>query len=404
MSELQRRECLARQEHSAVFHNFHLIHRGRKYPINKHLLSGISRSFYRFLIDDPSARELEIPPYPGDLSDMIGLLYGKHVRISKSNCRFLVHVAKFLDIPRLEIAARGIQSKTNTMTELVKYSEQLLSCQLPDAEAISRIAANFDEFWASPLVLSVSVELLELVLNSQSLSIPPSALISFILTLIALDCCKYRTLIRAINFNKLDKEQRLASLSSPGIDLNQLRGSLIPILRRSPGSIVNNRIFTVSSKLNGLLRFLYEERRLIVTASSVFSQNFGLDQLLDIGNSYSYFSSKTGPNEWIEFAFEGGQIQLTEYILRGWKNSHAGVCPVSWVLWGADAKGEWIEIDRRADDQSLKQDGNEAKFQVRRLSHNCSQLKFQQQQTGNPFNGRLVLSGIEFFGIWRERG
>jgi hypothetical protein len=127
MSESRRRECLARQQHSLVFHNFHLVHRGRKYAINKCLLSAFSRFFDRFLIDDPLARELEIPPYAGDLSDVIFLLYGRNVGISKSNCRFL-------EIRKLDSAVRGIQSKTDTTAELVKYSEQPLSCQRTDAK------------------------------------------------------------------------------------------------------------------------------------------------------------------------------------------------------------------------------------------------------------------------------
>jgi hypothetical protein len=126
------------------------------------LHSAFSRFFDRFLIDDTLARELEIPPHAGNLSEVIFLLYGRDVRISKSNCRFL-------EIRKLESAARGIQSKTGTTAELVKYSEQPLSCQRTDT--LARIAANFDEFSAPPLVLSASVELLEHVLKRPSLSI-----------------------------------------------------------------------------------------------------------------------------------------------------------------------------------------------------------------------------------------
>jgi hypothetical protein len=100
--------------------------------------------------------------------------------------------------------------------------------------------------------------------------------------------------------------------------------------------------------LTGLLNFLQAERRLTVNASSVFSQNVRIAQLLDIAKSYSYFSSKTGPDEWTELAIDGGHAQLTEYILRDWRG-----CPVSWVLWGSDAKGECVEIDRRTEDPSF---------------------------------------------------
>jgi hypothetical protein len=399
MSESRRRECLARQQHSAIFHNFHLIHCGLRYPINKHLLSGVSRFFYRFLICNPCARELELPAYPGDLSDVVDLLYGRAVRISTSNCRFLARVGAFLEIPRLESMARVIQTKTDTMVELGRDTEQLRSSGMPDEASIGRIASHFAEFCTSPLLLSASVELLQLVVNRPSLSVE---LFQLVLALVSFDCRKYGSLVQAINFSDLGREQRLTLLAARGVDLNQLRGALIPILRMSSGSFVKNRVFTVGEGLTGLLQFLRAQKRLVVSASSVFSQNFGLDQLLDIANGYSYFSTKTGPSEWIEFKFDGGHVQLTEYTLRGWKNSHAGVCPVSWILWGADRDREWAEIDRRTDEQALKQDGKEVRFQVTRLSQNCSRLKFQQLQTGNPFNGRLVLSGIEFFGIWRD--
>jgi hypothetical protein len=140
-----------------------------------------------------------------------------------------------------------------------------------------------------------------------------------------------------------------------------------------------------------------------VRASSVHSEAFGINQLLAFDDQLSYFASNVGESEWLEFRFNGGEIRLTHYVLRGWRNARAGVCPVSWILQGNNGSDEWFTLDEQKENKALMLN-NEGPvlFAITRMTGSCMAVRFEQRATGTSENQRLVLSGIEFYGIWHE--
>jgi hypothetical protein len=226
-----------------------------------------------------------------------------------------------------------------------------------------------------------------------------------VLDLIVSDPIRYRALPRTLPFETLSGTLQREVIAADGVDLNVLRGALVAVLRVAPGPFSRRRLFLPRDlpRLDGLLRWLLRPpARLEVAASSVHSAAFGIEQLLSFDDPNGYFASESRDSEWIEFRFAGGGASLTHYALRGWKNARAGVCPVAWVVRARGRGGDWSVVDEREGERALLEADGPVVFPMRRMAGSCVAVRFEQRESGSPENGRLVLSGIEFYGIWHE--
>ena len=125
------------------FHDFYILHRSIKYPVNSLLISSISPVVSRVLVSNQRKNYFELPDLEGPISDFIDFIYGLDIRIDSSNCRFLNFVAKRMEIFVLENATADIIRETNTIENVSTFAEQLLSCGIEPEYEIQLLVSNF---------------------------------------------------------------------------------------------------------------------------------------------------------------------------------------------------------------------------------------------------------------------
>jgi E3 ubiquitin-protein ligase HECTD1 len=101
------------------------------------------------------------------------------------------------------------------------------------------------------------------------------------------------------------------------------------------------------------------------------------------------------------YDFKSQKVQVTHYAIRSYEYGHGGSHPRSWVLEGSLDGTKWIEIDRREDDESLREMNRVAEFSVATVER--AQF-IRLRQTGKNWHGTqcLTISAFEIFGILEE--
>jgi hypothetical protein len=398
---------LALRDHSA-FHNLCLCHRGAFIWLNRALMSSISPYIRELLFADPHLSRVDIPPFPGNLDDFRALIYGYELRIHALNCWFLSFLGRFFRISTLENAADEVLRDAHMVYQVVLRAEALISNFLPANDEVDRLASQFGRSISQYVFSSMSLALLEAVLNSPFLPSPDKNRNSVIIAMLELDARKYEPLMHSLDYRTLDLclRRRLFSIES-GINLNLIKSSLHPIIRHSSLVADNRQHFPVRNPLefDGLIRFFMSHEQwksdFTLSVGSESPHPFNSIQLLALDDKYSYFASDSGPFEFVQFAFNRGTIRLTHYALRGWVNAKEGVCPVSWTVKISEDGVSWSEVDRRICDNSLMS-AEVVVFELSRVAGPANFIRVEQQATGNPENVRLVLSGMDFYGIWNR--
>jgi hypothetical protein len=117
-------------------------------------------------------------------------------------------------------------------------------------------------------------------------------------------------------------------------------------------------------------------------------------------NADSFFYSKDQKDQYLCYDFRNNAVKPTHYSIRSRYNGNdMDLYPKSWVIEGSDDGQEWIELDRRQNNQDLNSRNAVKMFPIARAKE-CRQIRLRQ--TGpNHYRSPshcLVLSGFELFG------
>ena len=409
---MDKKAALLKLRYLSVFHDFAFTHRGIKYPVNTLLITAISPVISKLVFCDDPKYSMELPPLEGPIDEFIDLIYGGSVRIDQTNCRFFNYLAKILQITNLADRTEEIIQQTNTLDNVVRFAEQLLSCDLDATQEVNLIASNFLNIIENPYMKLCSVRLVEEILKSPIFSYSGVPVIKFLTSQYKSDPTKYAKLIPLVFSYANDKTTMYSVLSTP-FNLNANHNEVTTLLKTTSTSIPDStKIFIPQSDydFNGFLKASQDKsgtsNNIVVDLSSSSEQtaekttnevNAVLDESPD-----TYFSSQGSANNYIQIRIMYGKLQLTHYEMMSWKNANNGTCPESWVVEGSLDDETWFEIDRVEHDRSLLAPNSCNLFKVKTQPPAFNYIRITQLDTCHPKNKRFILSRLELFGIYYE--
>jgi hypothetical protein len=163
--------------------------------------------------------------------------------------------------------------------------------------------------------------------------------------------------------------------------------------------------FKEDDPLNGIFAFLtrqlsgnpHTKGAVIVTASSSIAHR--PSQVLD-SDWKSHWLSEDRPDQWIKFDFKENRMYVTHYTIKTYNYCTGGNHLRSWVLEGTTNECDWLEIDRQQSKNDLNGRSRVKSWAVKAPGTYRS-VKLTQTGPSHCDSDMLVLTGIEFFGIWR---
>jgi hypothetical protein len=155
------------------------------------------------------------------------------------------------------------------------------------------------------------------------------------------------------------------------------------------------------AKLTGIIGHLTDERggnvhdrrTVIMSAKSVQNEQHPAQNVVDLGSPLG-FCSKNEPGQWICWDFCHRRVRPTQYAIQsGWLKS--------WVVEGSVDGVNWIEMDRKTDNEDFNQAGRTdigpVSFTVSTITK-CRFIRLTQTDKNHAGNDELCLVAVEFFG------
>jgi uncharacterized coiled-coil protein SlyX len=166
----------------------------------------------------------------------------------------------------------------------------------------------------------------------------------------------------------------------------------------------------VAKSVDGIISYLtrkhgenvHDEGIVTITSHSLRNDDlkYAVQILADVTDD-AYFSSKNEPGQWVCWDFQEMRVRPTQYTIKGqWLKS--------WVLEGSLDGENWMEMDRKTDNDDLKEKPWRTSFAV----SNPTECRFiRLTQTGNNYTWAnigapdfLFIYLVEFFGTLAANG
>jgi hypothetical protein len=159
--------------------------------------------------------------------------------------------------------------------------------------------------------------------------------------------------------------------------------------------------------LNGIIAYLnlkcggnaHTAGLVSVTESSVNGARYGYNTLF-FDSLEAYFMSQNRANQWICYNFKSQKVQVTSYSIRSYDYG-GGSHPRSWVLEGSLDGNQWVVLDRREDETSLKEMNQVAEFSVATVGR-AQFIRLRQTEKNWHGTQCLAMSAFEIYGILEE--
>ena len=113
------------------------------------------------------------------------------------------------------------------------------------------------------------------------------------------------------------------------------------------------------------------------------------------------FESKSEPNSWLCIDFIKNKVRPSHYSIRatGYGSNNCNL--LNWCIEGSNDQETWQELDRRSNEQSLRENCSSNTFNIQASLKNDEYYRYLRIRTTgvNTSNDhRLFFSSIEFFG------
>jgi hypothetical protein len=183
--------------------------------------------------------------------------------------------------------------------------------------------------------------------------------------------------------------------------------SLCPLLSRSESGgrifeIFNpiERRYSSAARLAGIISHLTAKSAAFdITASSSPDSRYSLRSVTDFSTPKCFYMNNER-GSWIRYDFRGTRVCLTHYSTRRDADDYH---LRYWHLDGSLDGREWVELDRRENDTSLRAKGAVAALAVSDRNHPpFRMIRLQQHGPNSNPDDHLALNAIEFFGVLTE--
>lgn len=404
--ESKRKELLFSLRNCPLFRDFCLIHRGKKYYVNSLLITSISPKISKLYFEN-SQRMVEVPPINIDFDQFIDLIYGGDIKIDINNCRFFKFVAEFLEIKQLYDSAASIVSKSNTIDNVIKFADEMISHDIKSCEEIDLLAKNFEEIVNNDLMNMLSAPLLIEIISSPYFDVHDYKLITFIVKLIQNDPIKYKELDSYIHSAVNDDCSTFIVLNHPYYNLNRKPKSIIGLVKEKYTYYDTDYTLIYpfpGGEINGLVKRFVKDygslpnRRIYVSSTEPIDENYSVLNLFD-GSDNTMFHSKDQPDSFIEIRLLHCKFYLTHYALKAGNSDICdNKCPVSWTIEGSNNGLDWVILDEVEYDISVYKLNELRVFKVRSICTSFEYLRFVQKESINRSDNGIFLSLFDLYG------
>ena len=396
------------------FRDFEVIHMGKSYYVSSVILSGISPVVAE-MVKKGQPLTYELPPIPGQISKFFDIINGEPIELNESNSLFLYSIASCFDIKELkEVAHDTILSNCNREDVIILASSLFEKNSEMIKELVDLLAMNIDKFIKLKEFQTTNIKLLEQIIKSPKFVCKDTVyLFNYLISRYNEDPKLFNGLLKIACDKYLDPIIINILLNATHIDINGLKESLIPIIISGTFAAVGQSFsrksvlsinYEEGREMDGIIAYFRNKHVLMnsvqITASSEFSPEYTINHLLTPTKDH-FYSSKDGPVENIIIQFTQGILALTQYTLYSCEFGNNGICPTSWIISGSNDRTNWVNLDSRNEDTSLCFSNKAVTFTPsQKVWTPFTYIKFSQVDSGGRKNKRLVLSGIELFGIY----
>lgn len=409
---MDKKEALLKLKNCSVFHDFTIYHRGIKYQVNSLLISTISPVVSKLIFSEEPCYFIELPPLEGPIDEFISLIYGADIRLDQNNARFFNYLAKELEIVQLIDSTEELIEKTNTLDNIVRFAEQLLSCNLDATNEIDLIAGNFMEIIENPYMKLCSAKLIEKVLKTPSFKYDNIEVIKFLVSLISSNPVKYKSL-EPIAFSYSSNQVSTFSVLNSTCNLKSNQNEIVYSLSKAdtgyspqakfllPSAKESKGLFNYAKETLQVKNLVKNNQIFEISASSELVNDkvkYGIENLID-GDKETFFSSQGSSDEYITLRVKKGTFQPTHYSFTSTKDANKGFCPESWVVEGSADGTVWLEIDSVEHDRSLVHPLKPVLYKIKTIAPVLKFIRIRQIDTCSQRNKRFILSGLEVYGI-----
>ena len=148
------------------------------------------------------------------------------------------------------------------------------------------------------------------------------------------------------------------------------------------------------------------EKIIDVSCSSLFHVDYSNEQnIFNFNDDKKFFESENKPNSWFCYDFKERKVKLTHYSLRSHGYPGKTNCRVkTWVIEGSNNNEDFIEIDKRENEDSVVDVSASNTFKINQNSTNdfYRYIRIRQTNVNSCNNHHLDFSVIEFFGTILE--
>ena len=167
---------------------------------------------------------------------------------------------------------------------------------------------------------------------------------------------------------------------------------------------IEDRFKGILSKLgNGDARNALNQGIINITCSSVYSNSDHnqAKNVVDYGNDDKIFQSKKEENSWLCIDFILNKVRPSHYSIRATGYGSNNCSLLNWCIEGSNDQETWQELDRRSNEQSLRENRSSNTFNIQASLKNdeyYQYLRIRSTDVNSSYDHRLVFSSIEFFG------
>lgn len=378
--------------------DFILVNQGQNYLVRSFIASHFSRKIFFALLEDSLLSQMDVQTTGGNFIDVQNYLNGNLININTQNALFLFFVGCELQVQSLiDLTIPHLTQfidQTKDFKVLIDSLNAVYQAHMAPDKLVSFAANSLSNFLN--IIPSISDEILDDIFGSLVLSVDQKTIADIIKSRVDLVNDPNNRLLKHVAPEFFVEGEFSNVLDNPLLNMNTLRTLFLKerMFSQTPSIQQSRREFNyVIDPFDGIIKSgIIPE----IKTKSELIPGYEPQNLFTTDDSYFCVKSKDGKGS-VLLKFQVG-IKLSGYTMRSWKYGANGVCPKTWVLDGSNNGKDWVTIDHKTNDLSLKGNNKAVFFNVK-AQESYQFFRIRQLDSFNPGNRAFALSCVEFFGV-----
>ena len=418
-----------------TYDEFTFIVNNERFKTTRIIADLLSDKICRNHSNDPTLNEYIInTTSKGDFSNFLNLINFEQNEIPESEFPFISEIINILEINSLNISITNFPTEitiNNVFSFLLKHEkyDQIYSENIN--KEIDFISSHFYEINESNIeeISKLRLSTIEKIISNKRLQLKDENQLLSIINRLYSKEIKYSILYEYVCFTNVGSESIAEFIDifdhndlNSGIwksisnRLKQKIESIEPTSKTRYKEDVQQQkkqtnekgitfLYKSDKNFYGILRHLLNEHNgnikseVTVTSSSFIDSDYPENvYLFDNDNKLFYSNKNKGQDQWLCFDFQKHKIIPSNYTIKSTASLDK---PKSWVIEGSNDNSEWVKIDERNDDASLKNHWTIHTFNISNKTGDAYRYVRIRQTGPNWYNRNyLTFGSFEFYGVF----